>query len=207
MELKNFWITGANGAAVSQPVATVYLPDSETLATGLVDKDGAALTNPFTGNDRGHVQFAAPDGRYDLKIVGGGREYIQRIAFSQGAEFTPPPFSVTLAVNPPATANEMLGLWQFTRDVTCPANFATSAALEIAKPAASTVYTIKRVESGDTVADAVTVGTVTYGTDGSFTFATTGGAAVNFLNGEWGLLFGPSTADATAACALTLMGE
>jgi hypothetical protein len=85
MELKNFWITAANGAAVANPTATVYLPNSETLATGLVDKDGAALTNPFNGNDRGHVQFAAPDGRYDLKIVGGGREYIQRIAFSEGA--------------------------------------------------------------------------------------------------------------------------
>lgn len=85
MELKNFWITAANGAAVASPTATVYLPNSETLATGLVDKDGAPLTNPFNGNDRGHVQFAAPDGRYDLKIVGGGREYIQRIAFSEGA--------------------------------------------------------------------------------------------------------------------------
>lgn len=85
MELKNFWITGTNGAPIANPVATVLLPNSETLASGLVDKDGAALANPFTGSDRGHVQFAAPDGRYDLRIVGGGREYTQRIDFSDGA--------------------------------------------------------------------------------------------------------------------------
>lgn len=60
---------------------TVYLAKTTTLATGLEDKDGNALTNPFTGGGSGQVSFAAPDGNYDLKIEAPGRVTTMRVRF------------------------------------------------------------------------------------------------------------------------------
>lgn len=79
MELKNFYAQDEEGNAIASPTAYVYAPGTTTPATGLKDKDGADLSNPFTGTIQGLVQFAAPDGDYDLRVVGGGRDQTIRV--------------------------------------------------------------------------------------------------------------------------------
>lgn len=79
MELKNFFAQDTAGNVIPNPTVYVYEPDTTTLATGLVDKNGGALANPFSGTAQGMVQFAAPDGEYDLRVAGGGRDFTIRI--------------------------------------------------------------------------------------------------------------------------------
>lgn len=81
MELKNFFAQDSAGNLIANPTATLYLAGTMTLATGLQDKNGAALTNPFTGTADGLVSLAAPNGDYDLNITGAGRTTTQRVRF------------------------------------------------------------------------------------------------------------------------------
>lgn len=71
MELKNFWAQDTSGNAVASPTVTVYQAGTTTLATGLVDANGVAIGNPFTGTTAGQINFAAPDGDYDMTVSGG----------------------------------------------------------------------------------------------------------------------------------------
>ena len=71
MELKTFFVQDSAGNVILGPTVTVYEAGTATLATGLKDKDGAALTNPFTGGVDGSVQFAAPNGAYDVEVSNG----------------------------------------------------------------------------------------------------------------------------------------
>lgn len=77
--LVNYSAVGTDGSKLSSPVCYVYEPDTETLVTTLQDASGAALTNPFTAGANGLVQFAAPNGRYDLRVVKGGTDYRLRV--------------------------------------------------------------------------------------------------------------------------------
>lgn len=79
MELKNFFAQDTAGNVIAEATAYVYEPDTVTLVTGLVDKDGDPLDNPFTGTVNGLIQFAAPDGEYDLRVVGASRDFTVRI--------------------------------------------------------------------------------------------------------------------------------
>lgn len=81
MELKNFFAQDLAGNILPSPAAYLYLPGTTTTVSGLKDKDGAALSNPFTGTAQGLVQLAAPDGDYDLRLVGSGRDYTIRVRF------------------------------------------------------------------------------------------------------------------------------
>lgn len=79
MELKNFFAQDTAGNTIPSPTVYVYQPNTVTLVTGLKDKNGANLANPFTGTAQGLVQFAAPDGEYDLRVTGAGRDFTIRI--------------------------------------------------------------------------------------------------------------------------------
>lgn len=81
MELKNFFAQDEAGNVINTPTAYVYLPGTSTLATGLKDKNDAPLSNPFNGTNKGQIQFAAPDGNYDLRVIGGGRDFTIRVRF------------------------------------------------------------------------------------------------------------------------------
>jgi hypothetical protein len=63
------------GNLIPEPAAYVYLRGTNTLVTGLVDKDDAPLTNPFDGTVLGLVQFKVANGDYDLRLNGAGRDY------------------------------------------------------------------------------------------------------------------------------------
>jgi len=83
MEIKNYFAQDDEGNVIPNPTVYLYVAGSSplTLATGLKDADGADLTNPFTGTVKGQIQLAAPDGDYDLRVVGGGRDFTMRVRF------------------------------------------------------------------------------------------------------------------------------
>ncbi len=85
MELKNYFSQDVNGNVVANPTVHLYLPGTTTHATGLADKDGNPLANPFTGTSAGQIQVAAPDGDYDMRVVGGGRDVTIRVRFIDSA--------------------------------------------------------------------------------------------------------------------------
>lgn len=71
MQLQNFYAQDVNGNIVPGAICSLFLPGTTTLATGLVDANGVPLPNPFSASSNGLVQFAAPNGKYDLKIEAG----------------------------------------------------------------------------------------------------------------------------------------
>lgn len=86
MELKNYFAQDAEGNA--QPNATCYLYNADTtnLANGLVDANNQPLTNPFVSNDYGLIQFKAPNGLYDLRVISGVRDYKIRVQAADASE-------------------------------------------------------------------------------------------------------------------------
>jgi len=60
---------------------TVYEAGTATLATGLQDESGSPLANPFTADSSAKVAFYAPDGLYDITVVGNGRTVTIRAQF------------------------------------------------------------------------------------------------------------------------------
>lgn len=71
MQIQNFYAQDVNGNIVPGATCSLFLPGTTTLATGLQDVSGAPMANPFSANADGLVQFAAPNGKYDLKIEAG----------------------------------------------------------------------------------------------------------------------------------------
>lgn len=91
MELKNFFAQDLQGNVIPNPTVYLYQPGTTTLATGLQNETGGALTNPFSGNVNGKVTLAAPDGDYDIRVIGAGRDFKMRVRFIDA-----PQASVTL---------------------------------------------------------------------------------------------------------------
>lgn len=87
METKNYFSTDAAGNIIPSATCYLYEPGTSTLATGMTNINGAPLANPFTAAPSGLVQFKAPDGEYDLRVTGGGREFTIRIQCFDGVEF------------------------------------------------------------------------------------------------------------------------
>lgn len=85
MELKNFTAQDAEGNVIAGAVAHLYLPGTDTPAAGLKDAQGAPLANPFVATSQGQLQFAAPDGVYDLHVTGAGRTTTMRVQFIDAA--------------------------------------------------------------------------------------------------------------------------
>lgn len=73
MELKTYFAQDAAGNLVPGATVTIFLQGTTTHATGLTKADGTALSNPFTADSAGRIQFRAPDGYYDMRVnVGTG---------------------------------------------------------------------------------------------------------------------------------------
>lgn len=99
MELKTFTAQDLEGNVIESPSVTVYSAGTTTLATGLIDKSGLALGNPFFGSFSGEIAFSAPDGEYDIKVSKDGRESIVR-----RIRFTDLPNAISSAENSAASA-------------------------------------------------------------------------------------------------------
>ena len=89
MELKTYFAQDASGNIMPGATVTVYEAGTATLATGLQDESGFPLANPFTADNSAKVAFYAPDGLYDINVVGNGRTVTIRAKFADlGAAVT-----------------------------------------------------------------------------------------------------------------------
>lgn len=79
MELKNFFAQDPAGNILPGATCYLYQPGTANLVTGLQNKNGAPLANPFTAGENGLIQFASPNGRYDLRVTSGAQAYTIRI--------------------------------------------------------------------------------------------------------------------------------
>lgn len=87
MEVKNYFATDASGNILGSAQVYVYLAGTTSLATGLQNISGASLSNPFTSQANGLVQFQAPDNDYDMRVVKLGRDFTIRIQCFDGVAF------------------------------------------------------------------------------------------------------------------------
>lgn len=79
MEIKNYFAQDAQGNIMPNANCYLYLPGTTTLATGLIDGNGTPISNPFLASSIGQVEFGAPNGAYDLRVVLGVRDWTIRI--------------------------------------------------------------------------------------------------------------------------------
>lgn len=124
MEIKTFFAQKLNGDVIANPSVFLYLPETNDLVSGLEDKNGNPLNNPFSGNSFGEVVFAAPSGQYDMRIVGAGRDFRVRVHF----------LDVTDALDEAeATVSQYLVDTEAARDAALAAQAAAEAAQAIAE--------------------------------------------------------------------------
>ena len=86
MELKNFFAQDDQGNALPGAMCYVYLRGTESPVGGLQKANGVALPNPFSTDNSGLAQFAAPNGLYDVRVVAGVRDYRLSIQFNDVTE-------------------------------------------------------------------------------------------------------------------------
>ena len=86
LELKNFFAQDAQGNKLPGATCYLYHRGAESLATGLQKANGVALLNPFTADNDGLVQLAAPNGLYDLRVISGQRDYRLPVQYIDVAE-------------------------------------------------------------------------------------------------------------------------
>lgn len=75
MELKNFFAQDSEGNILGEATCYLYQRGTESLAVGLKAATGVAIANPFITDVHGRVEFAAPDGLYDLRVIKDARDY------------------------------------------------------------------------------------------------------------------------------------
>lgn len=75
MEIKNYFAQDTSGNIIPNAQVLVYQNGTQIPATGLKNPDGSDLENPFNASVNGQITFAAPDGVYDLRVVGALRDY------------------------------------------------------------------------------------------------------------------------------------
>ena len=79
MEIKNYFAQDAQGNIMPSANCYLYLPGTTTLATGLVDGNGAPISNPFLASGMGQITFGAPNGVYDLRVALGSRDWTIKV--------------------------------------------------------------------------------------------------------------------------------
>lgn len=68
MELKTYFAQDRTGNLIPSANVSIYLTGTSTLASGLTNVSGSPLSNPFTADADGKIQFHAPDGIYDMQV-------------------------------------------------------------------------------------------------------------------------------------------
>ena len=86
MELKNFFAQDDQGNKLPGATCYLYQRGTESLVGRLLKANGEPLSNPFTAGQEGLIQFAAPNGLYDVRVVSNARDYRIRMQFNDVAE-------------------------------------------------------------------------------------------------------------------------
>src|SRR5438128_162183 len=79
MELKTYFTQDSYGNRLPYAECTIYLSGTTTLATGIEDPTDKPLSNPVSSGSAGVIQFAAPNGRYDLVVSKGALSYSLKV--------------------------------------------------------------------------------------------------------------------------------
>lgn len=79
MELKSYFAQDTQGNVLPGATCRVYLVGTTTLADSLRDANNDPKANPFNAASNGLIQFAAPNGVYDLNVTSGGANYTLRV--------------------------------------------------------------------------------------------------------------------------------
>jgi len=79
MELKNYFAQDDAGNVLPGAECSVFFPDTTERVTTLENANGGPRSNPFFADSRGLIQFAAPNGRYDLQVKSGALSYTIRV--------------------------------------------------------------------------------------------------------------------------------
>jgi hypothetical protein len=103
---------------------------------------------------------------------------------------------VFYAAGPPTTS-ELIYLERVLHAISFAAAFTGSYGKAITAPTASFVISVRK--NATTSSTGTEIGTITVATDGSYTFATTGGATQSLAVGDTISFWGPSSADTTIA--------
>jgi hypothetical protein len=103
---------------------------------------------------------------------------------------------VFYASGPPATI-ELLHAERVSRAISYSANFGGSYGFAITNPTASFVVSVRKNATSSSTGTAI--GTITVATNGTYTFATTGGAVQSLAIGDKISFYGPTSADTTMA--------
>lgn len=86
MELKNFFAQDDQGNALAYANCYVFVRGTESLVNGLQAANGLPLSNPFVSDLQGLIQFAAPNGLYDVRVEKDNRDYRIRAQFNDVSE-------------------------------------------------------------------------------------------------------------------------
>lgn len=86
MELKNFFAQDDQGNRLPGASCYLYQRGTESLVGLLYKANGRPLSNPFTTDANGLVQFAAANGLYDVRVISAGRDYRLTVQFNDVAE-------------------------------------------------------------------------------------------------------------------------
>lgn len=81
MEIKTRWAQDRSGNVLPFAQVALYYQGTNDLVSGLEDRDGNPLSNPFQADVNGKAVFAAPDGQYDIEFSAGPRESRASIQF------------------------------------------------------------------------------------------------------------------------------
>jgi|GEM_PF-682616 len=86
LELKNYFALDDQGNALGGATCYLYQRGTESQASGMQKANGVAMLNPMTADEHGLIQFAAPNGLYDLRVVKGSRDYRIHLQFNDVTE-------------------------------------------------------------------------------------------------------------------------
>ena len=86
LELKNFFAQDDQGNKLPGATCYLYQRGTESLVSSVLKANGLPLSNPFTADQNGLIQFAAPNGLYDVRVVSDARDYRIQMQFNDVAE-------------------------------------------------------------------------------------------------------------------------
>jgi len=87
MELKNYFAQDVAGNVLPGAECSVFFPGTTERVTTLENANGGPRSNPFFADSRGLIQFAAPNGRYDLQVKSGALSYTIRVQCADITDF------------------------------------------------------------------------------------------------------------------------
>lgn len=194
-----------NGFLLAGGQLYTYAAGTTTPLTTYTDNTGGTPNaNPIVldSSGQGHIWLTAGVSyKFVYKDVNGVTLYTENgitvadpNGVAAGSQFAD--IAVFYAAGPPG-ASELIYLERVTRAINYAASFAGSFGQALTSPTASFVISVRQGATSSSTGTAI--GTITVATNGTYSFATTGGATQSLAIGDTVSFWGPSSADTTIA--------